>query len=323
MRNFSLGILARDTVTGLGSQSLEVHHNLTPDVTVVVNLGPHAQTPSRRDWYPDRVDVEWQRDRTLPGAYEALKDCDVVWSAESFYDPNLSQRLDRAGVATVLHVNPELYDPKHSSHWASTYWTPTRWLPNLWPPGTEVVPMPCPTHRYSEPWVESPPRIVHPTARAMADRHGTQDVKTVAPRFHDHGWIVDAVGPGARQVTHYWERDPGATLMVLPRRYGGLSLPVLEAFSAGVPVVMSAIPPNLDWPVVGVKAKRGNDLKMKSGIMPVYNVAPSRLTETVVNLMVDTSRLSQQAKVVYEWAQENSWHNLKPFWLRKLNEARS
>ena len=317
-----IGLIARDTVTGLGTQTREVYENLRPDVTVVVNLGKYAQTPPRLDWYGDDViRLDWERDRTVPGALDAFDTCDVVYSAESFYDPTLSRDLAQRGIRTVLHVNPELYDPDHGSHWATTYWTPTRWQPKLTPPGTKVVPVPAPVHRYGEPYVESPPRIVHPTARAMADRHGTQAVHRIADRLADHGWIVDFVGPGAREVDEYWERDPGASMMLLPRRYGGLSLPALEAFAAGVPVVMPTIPPNEDWPIIPVKAKRGNDLQMKPGRMPVYDVAQSSLLTTVVHWMGDTAKLEKQRRVVYEWAREHSWENLEPVWRNELTLA--
>lgn len=315
-----VGMLVRNTVTGLGSQTREIYEQLQPDHTVVVDAGQWAQTPPR-DWFPDEPVIEWTRDRRLPGALDLLDRCDVVYSAESFYDPTLSRELDQRGIATVLHVNPELHDPNHSSHWSSTYWTPTRWLPTFTPPGTVVVPMPCPTHRYDEPYVEAPPRIVHPAARAMADRHGTQLVERISRTFADHGWLIDIVGPGYREVHEYWERDPGATLMVLPRRYGGLSLPVLEAFAAGVPVIMPAIPPNEEWPIIPVNAKRGMDLQMKAGIMPVFDTAQSRLLQTITTWMSNPERLANQRKVVYEWARFHSWQKMKPLWEQHLTRA--
>jgi len=306
-----LGLIARADRTGLGHQTWEVYRHLRPAVTVVVDMTGHGPQRSELNpsWYPDGSVIRWGKDGSLPGAFEALRRCDVVYTAESFYDPTLSIRLRSVGVPTVRHVNPELDDGAT----ASATWFPTSWLV---PEGATVIPMPAPVDRYPEVIpVRQPWRAVHPSSIAIYDRNGRRAAQQ-ALRGR-----LSVIGPPGAEVSEYWGRDPGFACSVIPRRYGGLCLPALEALSAGVPVVMPDCPPNHEWPIIPVPAHRGPAQRMKAGMIQTYDVRPEDILRAVTGLVGEPERLEMERKRARDWAEAHSWEAMGPLWLAKLEAA--
>jgi hypothetical protein len=302
-----VGLIVRAIKTGLGHQSWEIWRHLHPAVTIVVDHGGPPQP-----WYGDALIIPWQPRQPLPGAFELLATCDVVLSVETFYDWSLPERLAAVGVPTVLIANPELYD----GHWTSHVWTHTSWLRR---DGWRLIPMPCPVDRYPtvQPLI-SPVRMVHPTSVAMADRNGSAVVRRASRLFSDP---VDLIGPPAGMIDDYWQRDPGYALSLIPRRYGGLCLPALEAMSAGTPVVMPDCSPNQDWPTIPVAAVSSGKLRTKGGSVPLHDVTPQNLARTVKPWLADPERLEAKRVEVRGWAEANSWEVLGPVWLAALEDA--
>lgn len=300
--------MVRSCTTGLGHQSLEAWRHLNPAVTVVVDhLHP------LKDWYGDAPVIKWHPHSDLPGAFELLSTCDVTISFESWYDWSLPERLAAVGVPTILVANPELYD----GHWSLVVWNPTSWMNRE---GWRVVPHPCPVDRY--PVVAplfDPLRIVHPTSVAMLDRNGDQ----VARRAWRLGrWNQDTVGPQSQnRPENYWDRDPGYAASFLPRRYGGLCLPALEAFSAGTPVLMPDVSPNSDWPISVIPHIQNGTVKMKGGPIPLIDFRTESVKRAVQDFLSDREAVEHQRIVVREWAEEHSWEALLPLWRQELERA--
>lgn len=319
-----VGLIARCDNRGLGIQTWEVWRHLAPAVTVVVDPGG-TEARQYPDRYPDGIVCTPDRicDRRI---VDMLATCDVVYTAETWYDRSLPERLAAAGTATVRHINPELDD----GAWSSSVWAPTGWLTDRLPAGTRVVPMPAPVDRF--PTVTpptSPPRVVHPAGKpALADRQGSEIVAACTRPLHRAGISVDLVGFGSargvpfRPVDDWWTRDPGAVCSVIPRRYGGLCMPVLEALAAGVPVMMTDCPPNADmWPIIPLAASRGHDVRAKAGLVPNWVVDPGTVTSTVMVLAADPNRRAHEADRARGWALEHSWEVLAPVWVRELADA--
>lgn len=303
-----LGLIVRAAKTGLGHQSLEAWRHLHPVVTVVVDhLHP------LQDWYGDAPIIKWQPHGELPGAFDLLATCDVVMSFESFYDWSLPERLQARGIPTVLVANPELFD----GHWTTHVWNPTSWLNRE---GWRIVPHPCPFDRYPEVVpLKDPLRVVHPTSIAMLDRNGTQ----VARRVQRAGrWPQDMKGPQSQDhPVNYWDRDPGYAASLIPRRYGGLCLPALEAFCAGTPVLMPDVSPNTDWPIVPLPHMVNGTVKMKGGPIPMVDFRSESVARAVKAFLSDRGLVEHQRVVVREWAQTNSWEALLPTWQEELERA--
>jgi glycosyltransferase involved in cell wall biosynthesis len=159
--------------------------------------------------------------------------------------------------------------------------------------------------------------MVHPMSVAMADRNSTAVVRRATHLLSDP---VDLVGPPGRMVDDYWQRDPGYALSLIPRRYGGLCLPALEAMSAGTPVVMPDCSPNQDWPTIPVAAVSSGKLRMKGGSVPIHDVTPQNLARTVKPWLADPERLEAKRSEVRQWAEANSWEVLESIWQEALED---
>src|SRR5262249_55476915 len=120
-----------------------------------------------------------------------LDGLDVVYSAETFYDWRLVEWARDRGVATVLHVMPELLGAISPAQMPPRLWRPTGWRMSELPAGTEVVPVPVAADRFCDfrpsSEADGPLRVLHVAGRrAAADRNGTlslyQALRTVGER---------------------------------------------------------------------------------------------------------------------------------------------
>lgn len=308
-----VGLIARESKTGLGHQTLEIWRHLQPAVTIVVILGGGREGP-KAHWYGDVPRINWVPGAFLPGAYDALATCDVVLSAETFYDWTLPEALAADGVPTVLIANPELYD----GHWTSHVWAPTTWHRR---PNWTYVPHPAPFDRYPTmaPLIE-PLTVMHPSSTAMLDRNGTEPVRRARRLGH---WNLTVAGPLGTRFENYWDRDPGMAMSVIPRRYGGLCLPALEAMSAGVPILMPAVGANPGWPIIELPYIQAGTALMKGGRFELVDCKPDAISRVVSGLLADRDRLEYQRRFVRRWAEYHSWEALMPQWVKALEAAAS
>lgn len=314
-----LGIIAAATQRGLGVQSRSVYNALHPHVTVVVDPGPGRipRMPVHPEWYPDGHVIEWRPDGTLPGAADLLSDCDVVWTAETFYDWTIPDVLANRGVRTVCHVNPELY---HGTPECVALWLPSTWMRHQFPDAPVLI-TPAPIERYPDlPPLDPEPRIVHQAGTGPAgDRQGTTLLERCAPKLARNGITVDIQSQHervrGRRVSEPWDGDAGAWMAVLPRRYGGQSLAASGWLAAGIPVAMPNIAPQAtDWPIVPIPHKRSRDVHLKSGLIPAVDCLESGLIQTVTRVITDTKRLPEHRERARSWAEANSWAAWESKW---------
>ncbi len=323
-----LGLIVRCDDTGIGNQTWEIWRHLHPQVTVAVDfsrLPDHL--PQHRDRYPDPLPllagVTWTTWKGVgfpfdnPKVLPLLKTCDVVFTIETFYDLRLPDQI-KAG---VLYVNPELF----RGYGAPTYWAPTTWLLDELPVGTRVVPFPVATDR---PW-KMGEGFLHVAGRnASYDRNGTRPAADAVRQLGGLLKMVNQVDmpsiQGAKQlgaVDDYWDVYKHGDTLVMPRRYGGLCLPVQEALAAGLAVVMTDTPPNDQWPVRLVPGVKST----------VKTVGPTRNHKTPA-VDVDVIALREVLRDVHEWrgdmeplreewVETHSWDTLTPVWMRALEEA--
>lgn len=318
-----LGIIAAATTRGLGIQSRSVFYGLEPDVTVVIDPGPTRTPvmPVHPEWYPGGHVITWQPDGSLPGAVDLLATCDVVWTAETFYDWTIPDRLDRLGIRMVCTVNPELY---HGTPPQVTVWLPSSWMAHQFP-HAPIVPTPAPVERYPDmPALDPEPRIVHQAGTGpAADRQGTRLVERAAPRLHRAGITVDIQSQhervAGRLVEDPWDGDAGAWLAVLPRRYGGQSLAAYGWLAAGIPVAMPNVSPqDRDWPIIPIPHKRGRDVRLKAGLVPTVDCIESGMVNVVTRICADHRRIGEHRERARAWAEANSWTVWRPRWLAEL-----
>lgn len=124
-------------------------------------------------------------------------------------------------------------------------------------------------------------------------------------------------------VDDYWRAYDGCDVLVLPRRYGGLSLPSQEALAAGLALIMPDCPPNDLWPGPKVRVAGWRTVHMRCGEVEVADPDPSHLAELMSWLAEDRDALAGLQREARAWAEANSWEALRGLWLAELRSASS
>jgi hypothetical protein len=341
-----IGAICWSTNRGLGIQSREFHRHMNPDRVMILNAGPSEFDAHSSQFGSDALHVSIGADHRVPErpVREWLKGLDVVFAAESLPDWRMADWARDVGVATVVQTNPEFF-----KHWAdprmphpTMWWNPTTWRQGLLPVGTVHVPVPVAMDRFSSRSVKDPDgrlRVLHVGGRqAIYDRNGTQivlqscvfmenrvdvvitsqDGRVHAPMQRGHGVRVQ-IREG--NIENYWDLYRGFDVLVMPRRYGGLSLPVQEAMAAGLVVVMSDCSPNRDWPIMPVPVVDWSRARMPGGEIDLAAVSARSLGAAIDRLAADQATLTEFQECSVWWARKHSWEALKPVYLERLSEA--
>lgn len=325
-----LGLIVRsDFGGGLANQSREAHRHLQPEETLVVLMGDRGRGTREQYEYYDPAYVA-QHVATIE---EFLSKIDVLLGIETFYEPLLVSRAKDLGVERVLYGNPELVNEHDPAEQADRYIWPASWG-QPYPMDGEVLPWPCSTDVTPRQEINWPPRFVHVGCPAMLDRNGTQvfeeavrmcrsdDGRTYL-RFGGNGGTAAGVSPPTDDL---WDLYRDADVLVLPRRYGCLSLPMLEAAAMGVPTLTTDLEPQHGW-----FAKWAPWLLINPGDARMESMKGSRIHEGKTGVAVHSpnpadlalamDRLAARADVldalrveVREWAEARSWEKLLPEW---------
>lgn len=335
-----LGVIARCDDRGLGNQGLEVCRNLDPERILLVDTGPDnrfTKHPERYDQW-DTTTVRW-----MPGFVLDESTCrrwldglDVVYVPETPYDDRLPDWANDVGCRVVVHANQEQLTPERAARLNVTWWSATPWRLEHLPPSTRIVPMPAPTADVHD----SPAthvRFVHTAGwPTVGDRNGTEIVIQAAQRM-TVPCTVTIRGQNLRRMRvrgtpmratiehgnllNYWDLYKNADVLVMPRRYGGLCLPVIEAMAAGLCVVMSDCSPNEIWPGVKVSARSSASVRTPGGNIPMFNVDPTDLAAVMDELAADPDKVHRLQQEARAWAQLNSWPLQRDRWLSELGSS--
>ncbi len=321
------GVLVRADHRGLATLTGIMARCLQPAKVLLVDMGKHSPTDCHPDQYPDRFDTVTY-DELQAGSYDwhpFLDDLDWVYTAEIPYDFRLLVEAPKRGVKTLLHVMPELdpYVRQPDLPRPDVIALPTRWLASRYE-GCPVLPVPA------EPWTHHAGHlVVHPGSLAMKDRQGTRTVIDASEltRHHlvircqaapDHPWRHARIEVDDQDDERALLHD--AALVVIPRRYGGLSLTVQEAMSAGLPILLPDSDPYADQvpPEAWLPSERGRDLQAKGGNIATFNVKPQVLAECIDAVMADAGLRAYLAGASAKWADAHTWEHLKADWVAVL-----
>ncbi len=269
-----LGLIARADNSGLGVQTWEFHRAMQPDHTLVIDVGHmhdragHCNKRTFRDRYPNAVFHQgWIPPEHL--VRDFLHGLDAVFTCETGYHPHFFDIARQMGVRTVLQPNFEFLDRNDSPDvWAA----PSLWRYDEIPTPKQYLPVPIATDRFNNSDCSTimNSEFLHVVGRpAVHDRNGTLDLLRaltyvrseikVTIRCQDDGYVGGLIAQHnlrtpnnvtlvleSADVDNYWDMYTGGTL-IMPRRFGGLCLPVNEALGAGMPVIMPDISPNNCW----------------------------------------------------------------------------
>lgn len=341
-----LGIVVRNNNKGLGVQSWEAYRHLQPARTMIISL-----MEDEKDYSQRFTAGTYMRIWGAPTPEECdvfLRDIDTLLMFETPYTYNLLRMAKDRGIKTVLAPNYELcpWINQKDIPRPDLFIVPSKWHYDEYPGKKVFLPTPIATERFTETEripVTRPTRILHVAGMPAAnDRNGTDIVLESAQYITSNiiltittqkkDWLdqmmrkykiprnvslrFDTISPD-----NYWELYNEADLLVLPRRYGGQSLPVNEALGAGIPVIMPDISPNewlpKEWLVPAIKQGSFKP-RLQSPSIDYYKTDPRALAAKIDEFVTDTDLYQASLETVQKIREDNSWEKLLPLYKKVL-----
>jgi glycosyltransferase involved in cell wall biosynthesis len=278
-----LGIVVRADDGGLAWQTAAHCRMLHPAKILIIDSRPFngpdvKQHPERFANYASAITDGFPTDEQCHAFLDGLTH---VLTCETPYNYELFAEAERRGVKTYLQQNHEFCDYLNGTERP----LPTKFLaPSLWKIdviqkrfGERVVHLPPPTFprdfasaRSANQRRSGKRRFLHIVGKpAHGDRNGTMLLMHAMQRSRaDFELVVKSQAPlepliRDKRITwdfsapdEQWRLYAGFDALIMPRRYGGLCLPMNEALTSGLPVIMSNVSPNdavlpRDWLVPG------------------------------------------------------------------------
>lgn len=342
-----IGLIARADNTGLGNQTYEFYRHMKPHKTMVVDISHLNGNINHFDRYPDGQVIQgFPKSHNID---EFLQDLDVVFVAESPYNYYLYQRARELGVKTAVQYNYEFFD------WYSHPNLPTPDMliaPSRWhydkveefckERDIKHVYLHCPVNREALPFVEKRQarKLLHVAGKPAAwDRNGTESVLdamefinedvevyiTVQSPKYMEDWIKRGKGSpklhflDTSTLADYTQLYKDMDVMLLPRRYGGNCLPLNEALSTGMPVIMPDVSPNnmLLPPMWLIPAQKVGEFKPRM-IVDIMGVNPLDLAHKIDEMARDTENAVHNSRVADAIAKQIDWKFMEPMYREAL-----
>lgn len=289
-------IIVRADHTGLGIQSRNWTRLLQPDKVIIINSTPFNGNQQYPEWYDGIPSVTVDGFIQTGHFSQILSDTNLLLTFEIPYNYNLFTEARAFGVKTILQNNWEFTDYLRQPAitppdilLAHSYWHLDE-QKMRWPQITEYCPTPLFMEDFAGIYEQNTNktgkiRFIHSAGRGTyEDRNGTNDlleaVKQIPPEvdfelvIHTQTTNIPPVSDSRVVLDYSYIADEkeicrGYDAMILPRRYGGASLPMNEALAAGLPVIMTDIDPN-------------------NKILPAYWLVPAyKKTEFMARTMID------------------------------------
>lgn len=336
------GLIARpETDRGLGIQTRAIADNLHPDVTYIIDVAD-GERKWRKDFdYPgETFVVRAKGDNRLPmGEMSALlshSGLDALVTVEAWYDDEVVPTCRRLGIHTANQMNAEFYRAGRTPM-VDDWWWPTKWRPVSVPQGPLMpVPVPWVVDSIEHNW-DRPLRVLHIVGKpAYGDRNGTRIVAEALEHLNVpielHVATQESLGrfPSLQRrssparihlgsTANRRELYEGMDILLLPRRYGGLSLQVLEAIGSGLLVLMPDCVPNADWPILPLDWDYDTVMAaLPCGpIKPALTLADS-VVDTIEKLDANRDALAVSRGHSRAWALNNTWEHLGRRYLERL-----
>lgn len=302
-----IGLIARcEIARGLAIQAKNFYDHMPVEKVLCVRM-PRPDAAEQPSWYANRTDVRYDpRNHTLEDSIvlEWLDGLDVVFCVETPHDWRVPLWCKDLGVKLVVQGNPEFVRHMRDDNGVGLahpdqWWWPTTWRLDKVPPGI-VMPVPMDPHVMPRD-DDMRLHVLHVIGkRAWADRNGTevlvQSMRSVRSKVKLTVCSIDGdIIPFARSKNVEMVLRPNATadlwsmyedqdVLVLPRRYGGLSLPALEASAAGLVVAMTDCSPNQELAAVLMPSHRSSNLMMAAGNVVAWDSRADGVARTIDTL---------------------------------------
>lgn len=257
--NVKVGIIGRADNTGLGVETWEFCRHFPGAKVMIVSFAFIKEFEQiyklhlERFYKPEVVSG-------IPSEHELrifLSNVDVLFTIETPYNPKTYEIAREMGVKTVLRVNYEWLE--HRSR-PDLYIAPSLYHFDEIP--EPKVYLPFPINREVLPFKlrKKAKKFIHIAGNMKAgyDRNGTDAFLEAIPHIKSNIEIIiksqvpiECRDPRVRvdvcDHENYWEIWEDADVLVSPRRYAGQSLPLNEALSLGMAVVMTDMAPQNEF----------------------------------------------------------------------------
>ena len=264
-------MICRSDFTGLGNQSLNLAKMLKPAKILLVDSTSFNKSKQNPEWY-DGFDVQqtagWPTNADIKTFL--TKDITHLFSAETMYNNAVYDLCRVRDIKTYVHVNYEFCDHLRDKNMPSPYYwvMPSHWknkeMHDLFK-RVQYLPPPIFLNEFKQVREKNMARkggrrrYLHIIGKAAAnDRNGTKDlIKSMIYSSSDFELVIrsqfeingihtndNRVRFDIRNIKDNTELYKDFDAMILPRRYGGLCLPMNEALASGLPVIMTDISPN-------------------------------------------------------------------------------
>lgn len=348
-----LGILAYASRTGLGYQTKDYVDHLDPAKVLLIDLSMFNGMEIHPEWYEGRNIVLSRGIPTPEVINQFLDGLDVVFMAETPLNYYLVEECKRRGIKCINAYNYEFLDYFNHPDWEGfdILAAPSVWnidiVKNLNKGKVHHFPVPV-NRNHGIRDIRHLKTIFHVLGRpAVHDRNGTLSflsaIEVLGRQFE---YVVYYQEPQDARGREYFQpvRDrlysmkdrfgikivvdcqdnmemfQEGELMVLPRRYGGLCLPMQEALSWGIPVIMTDVSPNnsvlpKEWLVKSVQ----KDVFRGHAEIPVFDADVSDLVAKIGSFSNDEFLVSN-CKVADSIGESLSWNNLRGRYLEWFAE---
>lgn len=333
-----IGLLAYSTDTGLGIQTQAFYRYMNPTKVLVADLSKFNNMETHHERFPDAMVVNGIPD--CDAMDWLTNDVDVVFVCETPLNYCLFEKAKAKGVKTILQYNYEFLDYLNQPQLEppTVLAAPTRWgfndVASRQIATIVDLPVPVDVLDIKKREIYECRTIFHVAGRqAVHDRNGTMTFVEAAIKcgnrfkYKIYAQSIDGTTETlikkAQQkidieviydVENYADMYTDGDVLVLPRKYGGLCLPMQEALSAGIPVIMPNIEPNAErlneqWLVT---AKRVGSFMTRTEI-DIYQTDPNWLAFKMLEF-ANADFMRKSNIIALEQGESMSWKQLKPYY---------
>lgn len=333
-----LGVLGRADRRGLAIQSTEVCRHLNPVAVLGVDMG--ELSPYQNDWadYDPATLTVVPREKLTPELVEEWilsNQVNVVWSAETFYVEWFTMVARSCGARTVLAPNPEFFS--HVEAWQpqpDMLAAATRWRIGEMP-GAVVLPHPVDRERLPfRQRTKAETFLFVLGHHAARDRQGIRVLWDALSQVHEPVRVIvraqQPVYPPREYPSHieldvrcedvprYQDVYAEGDVFLHPRRYGGLSLPLVEAMSTGMIPLVSDASPQRGWlpPEMLLPCDADRVFHSLVGEIPMHDVNPTVMAMRINELARQPDEVARLSLMADRIAETFSWETLRSEWER-------
>lgn len=343
-----IGLIARaDLSRGLGIQTYGFFTHLDPTKVLVIDMGERAVYPQSFTAYTTTPTREvrvskWAMDGSLPDTdiQWFLDGIDVIFTAETFYDPRIIHQAYRKHIPTIVQPNWEFSYWNITSELKPTLFAwPSRWMQDNWPDNSIYLPFPIDSSVPSHVRTQATHYLHiagHPT---RADRDGTKIINELIPYIRDpaitftitsqhhetskpysRNFNLNLVRENVPDLTPFYT---AADILVLPRRFGGQSLKLNEAMATGcIPLMPDCPPQSYFLPTEClVSPIKDHSLRTQGGNVTMYRVSPRHIASRLLTLTRTPNDVEKLSKWVLDYVKTMDWPALLPLYHQMFKDV--